>query len=110
MQELSFKCPLTSKIAPKSYVRPLEFIPERWYSSPELIKNKSAFIPFALGFWGCIGKPLAYMELRAVIARLIMSFDIAFAPGEDGSKLLNESEDGFTMVVADMYLLLTPRR
>jgi cytochrome P450 len=110
MQEPSFKCPLTSEIAPKSYVRPLEFIPERWYSSPELIKNKSAFIPFALGFWGCIGKPLAYMELRAVIARLVMSFDIAFAPGEDGSKLVNESRDGFTMVVADMYMLLTPRR
>jgi len=50
------------------------------------------------------------MELRAVIARLVMSFDIAFAPGEDGSKLLNESKDGFTMIVADMYLLLTPRK
>ena len=45
-----------------------------------------------------------------MIARLVMSFDIAFAPGEDGSKLLNESKDGFTMIVADMYLLLTPRK
>jgi tryprostatin B 6-hydroxylase len=39
-----------------------------------------------------------------------MSFDIAFAPGEDGRKLLEESKDGFTMLVADMDLVLTRRR
>jgi cytochrome P450 len=100
---------LISKIASKSYVQPLEFIPERWYSKPELIKHKSAFIPFALGHWACIGKQLAYMELRTVIARLVMAFDIAFAPGEDGKKLLEESKDAFTMVVADMYLVLKAR-
>jgi cytochrome P450 len=74
-----------------------------------LIKNKSAFIPFALGHWACIGKQLAYMEIRTVIARLVMSFDIAFAPGEDGRKLLEESKDAFTMIVAEMYLLLKTR-
>jgi hypothetical protein len=26
-----------------------EFIPERWYSQPEMIKNKVAFAPFSLG-------------------------------------------------------------
>jgi cytochrome P450 len=101
---------LTSLIAPKSYVQPLEFIPERWYSKPELVKNQSAFIPFALGHWACIGKQLAYIELRTVIVRLVMAFDIGFAPGEDGRKLLEESNDAFTMVVADMYLVLKHRQ
>jgi cytochrome P450 len=26
-----------------------EFIPERWYSKPEMVKDKSAFAPFSLG-------------------------------------------------------------
>jgi cytochrome P450 len=31
------------------YERPSEFIPERWYSKPEMVKNKVAFAPFSLG-------------------------------------------------------------
>jgi cytochrome P450 len=74
-----------------------------------LVKNQSAFIPFALGHWSCIGKQLAYTELRTVIARLVMAFDIGFAAGEDGRKLLHESKDAFTMTMADMYLMLKHR-
>jgi cytochrome P450 len=33
----------------KSFERALEFVPERWYSKPEMIKNKSGFAPFSLG-------------------------------------------------------------
>ena len=35
--------------AEECWVRPNEFIPERWYSRPELIKNKNAFVPFSFG-------------------------------------------------------------
>jgi tryprostatin B 6-hydroxylase len=28
-----------------------EFIPERWTTSPELLKNKAAFIPFLIGMF-----------------------------------------------------------
>lgn len=35
--------------AEECWVRPNEFIPERWYSRPELIKNKNAFVPFSIG-------------------------------------------------------------
>lgn len=31
------------------YVRPLEFIPERWYERPELVKEKEAYAPFNIG-------------------------------------------------------------
>jgi tryprostatin B 6-hydroxylase len=31
------------------YENPEEFIPERWYSRPELVKEKSAFAPFLYG-------------------------------------------------------------
>lgn len=36
-------------VAEKCYVRPNDFIPERWYSQPELIKSKNAYAPFSLG-------------------------------------------------------------
>ena len=32
-----------------NYVDPDKFIPERWYSSPELVKDQRAFVPFTLG-------------------------------------------------------------
>lgn len=34
---------------PRNFAKPEEFIPERWSSRPELILNKSAFIPFSNG-------------------------------------------------------------
>lgn len=30
-------------------MRPNDFVPERWYSEPELIKSKNAYAPFSLG-------------------------------------------------------------
>lgn len=39
----------TFTIASQAYSRPLEFLPERWIDEPELILNKSAFAPFAIG-------------------------------------------------------------
>lgn len=38
------------------YENALDFVPERWFSKPEMIKNKDAFIPFSIGPYGCIGK------------------------------------------------------
>ena len=38
------------------YDNALEFIPERWYSRPEMIKHKNAFAVFSSGSEGCIGK------------------------------------------------------
>ena len=38
-----------SKLVESCFEQAKEFIPERWYSKPEMIKNKSAYAPFALG-------------------------------------------------------------
>lgn len=38
------------------YEKALEFVPERWYSKPDMIKHKNAFAPFSHGSEGCIGK------------------------------------------------------
>jgi len=80
------------------------FVPERWYSRPEMVKEKSAFSPFMTGPYGCIGKPLALMQIRTLVARIVMSFDVSFAPGENGSNLLEKSRDHFTLGLEDLNL------
>jgi cytochrome P450 len=62
-----------------------------------------------LGPYGCVGKQLALMEIRNVMARVVTEFDVAFAPGEDGTKLLEESRDTFTIALAPLELVFTRR-
>lgn len=62
-----------------------------------------------LGPYGCVGKQLALMEIRNVMARIVTEFDVKFAPGEDGTKLLEESHDTFTIALAPLELVFTRR-
>lgn len=43
--------------------------------------NQAAFIPFAAGPANCVGKPLAMMEMRCVVAMLVQEFDMEFTRG-----------------------------
>ncbi|KAL3471262.1 cytochrome P450 [Aspergillus californicus] len=85
-----------------------EFIPERFFSRPELIKEKDAFAPFSTGPFGCIGKNLALMEIRLLTAILVTRFEVALAPGEDGGQLLN-SFDYFTVGLKPCHLVFRKR-
>lgn len=48
---LSVKCgnSLIRSIVESCFERPADFVPERWYSAPDMVKNKNAFAPFSLG-------------------------------------------------------------
>ncbi|KAF2713713.1 putative P450 monooxygenase [Pleomassaria siparia CBS 279.74] len=91
------------------YPQPHDFIPERWYSRPELILHKDAFQPFSSGPFGCIGKNLGLMEIRTLTARLVTLFDIEFAPGENGDRLKNETTEHFTLGLAPVDLVFKMR-
>ncbi|KAK4225971.1 hypothetical protein QBC38DRAFT_249076 [Podospora fimiseda] len=93
----------------RNYVDAEKFIPERWYSKPELVKNPRAFVPFTIGPYNCIGKPLALMNIRSVISKLVCNFDISFAPGEDGSKVETEAVDHFVLGLGPLKLVLKQR-
>ncbi|KAJ9606266.1 hypothetical protein H2200_009227 [Cladophialophora chaetospira] len=63
---------------PNSWTRPLEFIPERWIESerdPSWNHDIRAFVPFTLGKFSCVGKPLAMLELRMLLATIVKKFD-----------------------------------
>lgn len=77
---------------------PNEFRPERWISpEKEEIFEKNAFLPFGYGPSGCVGKNLAYMEMRLFLAQFVMQFDIKLESGFDKNAFLNGIKDTFTM-------------
>lgn len=61
------------------YVRPTEFLPERWLrtTTNELShKNVNAFVtlPFGFGPRSCVGKRLANLEMQVMLAKMVRSF------------------------------------
>ena len=93
----------------KSFARASEFVPERWYSRPEMVADKRAFTPFSIGRFACVGKNLALSELRFVTALLVSKYDISFAPGEDGTSCWRDMKDQFTAAPGKLELVFTPR-
>lgn len=93
------------------YERAQEFVPERWMEGNEhMIKDRRAYLPFSTGTWGCAGKNLALMELRMALGRVAINFDIAFAEGETGRAVDEETKDTFTLKIPSMMVRLTPRK
>ncbi|RAH71874.1 cytochrome P450 [Aspergillus aculeatinus CBS 121060] len=65
----------------ENFRRPNEFIPERWTDDPEFANdNKAAFQPFSYGPRNCLGKNLAYHEMRIILAKVLYHFDLSLAP------------------------------
>ncbi|KAH8671738.1 putative benzoate 4-monooxygenase cytochrome P450 [Xylariales sp. PMI_506] len=63
----------------QNFAFPDRFAPERWLANPPeeyLNDNRAALQPFSLGPRVCLGKSLAYLEMRSVLARLLWHFDI----------------------------------
>ena len=90
------------------FAEPLRFEPERWRSKPELVINKSAFIPFQTGPYKCVGWQLAMREMRSVVANLVLNFEIAFVEGDDGESVNKEALDCFATVAGPLNIKLTP--
>ncbi|ORX93976.1 benzoate 4-monooxygenase cytochrome P450 [Clohesyomyces aquaticus] len=88
---------------------PFTFSPERWIpsaSNPEstIDAAKRAFEPFGLGSRACVGKNLAYLQLRLTLAHLIWRFDVreceeerGVGGGREGLGVGREREDEFQL-------------
>ncbi|KAF9229338.1 cytochrome P450 [Gyrodon lividus] len=80
---------------------PDDFWPDRWLleasDSSDFILDRSAFIPFSIGPANCAGKPLATLELRAVLALFIMHFDMEFDDGFDPETWIESLKDHFVL-------------
>ncbi|KAI0400729.1 cytochrome P450 [Xylaria palmicola] len=87
-----------------SYVDADQFIPERWTTRRDMVKDSRGFAPFSLGKYGCIGKSLAMSEMRFVTALLLKKFEIGFQGAGKGESLLAGLRDHFTFKPGDLPL------
>jgi len=92
------------------YERATEFIPERWYSQPDLIKHKDAFASFGLGPWGCIGRAVSLVEIRNFVVKVLTRFDVELAPDEDGKAFMEEAKDHFIIEIPALKMVFKERK
>ena len=72
---------LTAYKWPESWIDAEKFIPERWLGDPRYANDRRDILhPFSTGSRNCIGKNLAYAEMRLILARLLWRFDLAIRP------------------------------
>ncbi|KAJ5637723.1 Cytochrome monooxygenase lcsI [Penicillium lividum] len=65
--------------AASNFTEPDSFIPERWLEDREKrfeSDNRSCLAAFSLGPRNCIGRNLAYAEMRLIVAKVFWSFDM----------------------------------
>jgi tryprostatin B 6-hydroxylase len=96
----------------RAFVKPDEFIPERWSSQSELILRKDAFFPFSYGAYNCAGKPMAMMQLRMIIAMIVKRFTVSIPPGKEAvaRRFIEDQADCFVMDIQELPLLFTERK
>lgn len=75
---------------PEHFADANEFRPERWlppthrlHSHKYAGDNRNAFKPFSFGARDCVGKNLAYAEMRIVVSRIFHRFDWELVPGQE---------------------------
>jgi cytochrome P450 len=77
--------------------KPDTFRPERWLKSQdEEAFNRTAFNPFSYGPTSCVGRTLAYMEIRIVVASIVTNFDMSLDGNFDAKSFPDGLMDIFT--------------
>ncbi|TVY55884.1 Cytochrome P450 monooxygenase aclL [Lachnellula cervina] len=70
--------------SPRNFADPEKFVPERWMKEPPARyanDHTKVFQPFSFGPRNCIGRNLAYAEMRLILARVLWNFDLELQPG-----------------------------
>ena len=104
---------------------PDTFWPERWLSAddrkslgypdssdPDKVPfrhNPAAFIPFSFGPANCVGKNLAYQEMRTVVCMMMQRLDFRFADGYNPESWDRDLKDYFLAVKGELPVVLSPR-
>ncbi|GKU12713.1 unnamed protein product [Fusarium langsethiae] len=83
----------------------LSFKPERWEG---LSTEKVPWIPFTRGQGSCPGKALAMMEMRMVLGRIALRYNISFPKGVNAEDVKFRFKDTFTQELPPLNLVFTP--
>lgn len=91
---------------------PENYIPDRWLANeddPSFITNEDAFIPFSTGPANCVGKNLAMLEIRMVVAYVMQAYDLRFADGYDKCRWEADLQDYFVLQKGSLPIIVTGR-
>lgn len=90
-----------------NFTSPTEFDPQRWTNPTKYTAhNASIFNPFSVGPRNCIGKQWGLWAVRALIAQIVLNFNIE--PAEAKWKW-EEQDSGFVWTKRDLRLVLKGR-
>ncbi|KAF5694892.1 cytochrome P450 monooxygenase [Fusarium globosum] len=95
--------------SPQNFTLPDTFIPERWLGDARFAGDEQdiAFHPFLTGPRSCIGKNLAYAEMRLIVAKVIWNFDLSIHPSSQN--WLDENKAYVLWDKPDLNVYLKPR-
>lgn len=105
--------PITLQRDPRYYTRPQEFLPERWIDlerPSHWNHDTRAFIPFTVGQFSCLGKNLAYQELRLFLGTVVKNFDFTFAPGFTFDQYEKVIAYKGTLLLGPLQIVMTTRK
>ncbi|XP_033734288.1 cholesterol 24-hydroxylase-like [Pecten maximus] len=89
----------------KNFTNALQFIPERFGPNANERVGVYASTPFSVGPHSCIGKKIAEIETKIIIAKIMQHFDFELVPGQPMGVI-----DGGTLRIAGGCMcLLRPR-
>ncbi|EOD48095.1 putative cytochrome p450 protein [Neofusicoccum parvum UCRNP2] len=98
--------------SPRNFSEPDVFAPERWMETGDPRwegDRRDALQPFSFGPRNCIGRNLAYVEMRLILATILWNFDMEIVPGQDrwsDQKIFAVWEKSPLMLVFDIHDLL----
>jgi cytochrome P450 family 628 len=61
------------------------------------------------GIYNCVGRQLALMELRYLLAYTVWNYEFAYAPGETGRRMDEESVDLVILKAGKLDVVFTKR-
>ncbi|CAJ2511289.1 Uu.00g069140.m01.CDS01 [Anthostomella pinea] len=94
-----------------AWEKPNEFIPERWTTKPDMIRDRRAFNAFGIGRHTCPGKALGMLEVRMVAAMILANFELTLAPTKGNkTRVVDEAKDAFLTLPGELELIFTPLR
>ncbi|EOD53177.1 putative cytochrome p450 monooxygenase protein [Neofusicoccum parvum UCRNP2] len=84
------------------------FVPERWLGDEEYAQDKKLSLqPFSVGPRNCLGRALAYQEIKLALAKLVWHFDVELRP--ESKNWLDQQNFTF-WVKPQLWVNITPAR
>jgi len=109
----SYFAPLTDTFVPERWLpldKQLELEPGIFKDQSKVVQNLDAFIPFSTGPANCVGKNLAWMEMRMVVCLTMQKYDIRFEDGFQPKQWEDDMRDFFVTMKGELPVILTPRK